>query len=54
MTRQSIRVSVVSPVAVVGVVGISSVVCTVVSALPVSMFSGVAGSKAVFCRSWVV
>ena len=37
VTRQSIRMSVVSPVVVVGVVGISSVVCAVVSALPVSV-----------------
>ena len=37
VTRQSIRVSVISPVVVVGVVGISSVVCAVVSALPVSV-----------------
>ena len=37
VTRQSIRVSVVSPVVVVGVVSISSVVCAVVSALPVSV-----------------
>ena len=39
MTRQSIRVSVISPVVVVvvGVMGISSVVCAVVSALPVSV-----------------